>query len=85
MSINSWTYSDTARLIARPLTFRTGVSLQRSRRALHNVKYISNLDYSLRFKPDTYLAFDIIGEVVFSEPFGCLDEGEATEWARGNQ
>lgn len=31
---------------------------------------------------DTYLAFDIIGEVVFCEPFGCLGEGEATEWAR---
>ncbi|KAF2172592.1 hypothetical protein M409DRAFT_49150 [Zasmidium cellare ATCC 36951] len=30
----------------------------------------------------TYLAFDIIGEVVFSEPFGTLDEGENTQWAR---
>ncbi|THY15917.1 benzoate 4-monooxygenase cytochrome P450 [Aureobasidium pullulans] len=37
------------------------------------------IDFSNWF---TYLAFDIIGEVVFSEPFGCLDEGEATQWAQ---
>lgn len=30
---------------------------------------------------DTYVAFDVIGEVVFSEPFGCLDGKETTEWA----
>ncbi|KAL2192616.1 cytochrome P450 [Corynascus similis CBS 632.67] len=29
----------------------------------------------------TYLAFDIMGELCFAEPFGCLDQGSATEWS----
>ncbi|THY39206.1 hypothetical protein D6C98_10093 [Aureobasidium pullulans] len=33
------------------------------------------IDFSNWF---TYLAFDIISEVVFSEPFSCLDKGKAT-------
>lgn len=29
----------------------------------------------------TYTTFDIIGELCFAEPFGCLDSGEAGEWS----
>ncbi|KAK4611531.1 Cytochrome P450 monooxygenase abl2 [Fulvia fulva] len=38
------------------------------------------IDFSHWF---TYLSFDVIGEVVFGEPFSCLDDEEhATSWAR---
>ncbi|EME40285.1 hypothetical protein DOTSEDRAFT_74927 [Dothistroma septosporum NZE10] len=38
------------------------------------------IDFSNWF---TYLSFDVIGEVVFGEPFKCLDNDEgATAWAR---
>ncbi len=30
---------------------------------------------------DTYLAFDVMGELCFAEPFGCLDQASATEWS----
>ncbi|EJT70818.1 cytochrome P450 monooxygenase [Gaeumannomyces tritici R3-111a-1] len=30
----------------------------------------------------TYTTFDIIGDVCFAEPFGCLDAGRSNEWAR---
>ncbi|KAL8387041.1 hypothetical protein RB595_010201 [Gaeumannomyces hyphopodioides] len=30
----------------------------------------------------TYTTFDIIGDVCFAEPFGCLDAGQSNEWAR---
>lgn len=30
---------------------------------------------------DTYLAFDIMGDLCFSEPFGCLDQANSTEWS----
>ena len=30
---------------------------------------------------DTYLAFDIMGDLCFSEPFGCLDQASSTEWS----
>ncbi|KAF2691688.1 cytochrome P450 [Lentithecium fluviatile CBS 122367] len=29
----------------------------------------------------TYLAFDVMGELCFAEPFGCLDQASATEWS----
>ncbi|KAF7539197.1 hypothetical protein G7054_g2378 [Neopestalotiopsis clavispora] len=29
----------------------------------------------------TYVAFDIMGELCFAEPFGCLDQGSDTEWS----
>ncbi|KAI1865327.1 uncharacterized protein JN550_008375 [Neoarthrinium moseri] len=29
----------------------------------------------------TYVAFDIMGELCFAEPFGCLDQASATEWS----
>ncbi|GKT63323.1 cytochrome P450 monooxygenase [Colletotrichum tofieldiae] len=29
----------------------------------------------------TYLAFDIMGDVCFAEPFGCLGQASATEWS----
>ncbi|KAL7952709.1 cytochrome P450 [Trichoderma compactum] len=29
----------------------------------------------------TYLAFDIMGDLCFAEPFGCLDQASATEWS----
>ncbi|KAH8658201.1 cytochrome P450 [Xylariales sp. PMI_506] len=29
----------------------------------------------------TYAAFDIMGELCFAEPFGCLDQASATEWS----
>ncbi|KAI1361350.1 cytochrome P450 [Xylaria arbuscula] len=29
----------------------------------------------------TYAAFDIIGDLCFAEPFGCLDQESATEWS----
>jgi len=32
-------------------------------------------------RTDTYLAFDIMGELCFGEPFGCLDQASATEWS----
>ncbi|KAK8121369.1 hypothetical protein PG999_005489 [Apiospora kogelbergensis] len=30
---------------------------------------------------DTYLAFDIMGDLCFAEPFGCLDQATNTEWS----
>ena len=30
----------------------------------------------------TYTTFDIIGDLCFDEPFGCLDAGQATEWSK---
>ncbi|KAH8879884.1 cytochrome P450 monooxygenase [Thozetella sp. PMI_491] len=30
----------------------------------------------------TYLTFDIVGELCFAEPFGCLENGEATTWSK---
>ncbi|KAK3938485.1 cytochrome P450 [Diplogelasinospora grovesii] len=30
----------------------------------------------------TYTTFDMIGELCFAEPFGCLDQGQSTEWAQ---
>lgn len=30
---------------------------------------------------DTYTAFDVMGELCFAEPFGCLDQASATEWS----
>ncbi|KAF2655000.1 cytochrome P450 [Lophiostoma macrostomum CBS 122681] len=29
----------------------------------------------------TYLAFDVMGDLCFAEPFGCLDQASATEWS----
>ncbi|KAK0621459.1 cytochrome P450, partial [Bombardia bombarda] len=29
----------------------------------------------------THCTFDIIGELCFAEPFGCLDSGKATDWS----
>ncbi|KAI9685292.1 MAG: Cytochrome P450 monooxygenase abl2 [Bathelium mastoideum] len=29
----------------------------------------------------TYLAFDVMGELCFAEPFGCLDQASATNWS----
>ncbi|KAF2759745.1 cytochrome P450 [Pseudovirgaria hyperparasitica] len=29
----------------------------------------------------TYLAFDIMGDLCFAEPFGCLDQASATSWS----
>jgi cytochrome P450 len=30
----------------------------------------------------TYATFDMIGDLCFAEPFGCLDAGHETEWSR---
>jgi hypothetical protein len=30
---------------------------------------------------DTYLAFDIMGDLCFAEPFGCLEQASNTEWS----
>ncbi|KAK3322410.1 cytochrome P450 [Apodospora peruviana] len=30
----------------------------------------------------TYTTFDIIGELCFAEPFGCLESGEQTDWSQ---
>ncbi|KAI1269965.1 cytochrome P450 [Xylariaceae sp. FL1019] len=29
----------------------------------------------------TYLSFDLMGDLCFAEPFGCLDQASATEWS----
>ncbi|ORY16932.1 cytochrome P450 [Clohesyomyces aquaticus] len=29
----------------------------------------------------TYLAFDLIGELCFAEPFGCIDQASSTSWS----
>ncbi|PQE33493.1 cytochrome P450 monooxygenase protein [Rutstroemia sp. NJR-2017a WRK4] len=29
----------------------------------------------------TYVAFDVMGDLCFAEPFGCLDQASATEWS----
>ncbi|KAM3074943.1 Zeaxanthin epoxidase, chloroplastic [Clarireedia jacksonii] len=29
----------------------------------------------------TYLAFDMMGDLCFAEPFGCLDQASSTEWS----
>jgi cytochrome P450 len=31
---------------------------------------------------DTYTTFDIIGDLAFGEPFGCLDQRGQTDWSR---
>lgn len=36
------------------------------------------VDLSSWFK---YLTFDILGELTFAEPFGCLDQGADTKWS----
>ncbi|CCC10527.1 unnamed protein product [Sordaria macrospora k-hell] len=57
----------------------------------HIDKLIASL-HRLAGKPDevkavdmaawlTYTTFDIIGELCFAEPFGCLNSGEAGEWS----
>lgn len=30
---------------------------------------------------DTYIAFDVMGDLCFAEPFGCLDQASSTEWS----
>lgn len=30
----------------------------------------------------TYVAFNVMGDLCFAEPFGCLDQASATEWSR---
>ncbi|KAG4436050.1 Zeaxanthin epoxidase, chloroplastic [Cadophora sp. M221] len=30
----------------------------------------------------TFTTFDMIGDICFAEPFGCLDDGAANEWAK---
>lgn len=37
--------------------------------------------YPLTTDADTYLAFDMMGDLCFAEPFGCLDQASATEWS----
>lgn len=37
-----------------------------------------SIDFSSWF---TYLAFDMMGDACFAEPFGCLDQGASTEWS----
>lgn len=37
--------------------------------------------YWLTFHLDTYLAFDIMGDICFAEPFGCLDQASSTKWS----
>lgn len=37
--------------------------------------------YTTDWKADTYLAFDIMGDLCFAEPFGCLDQATNTEWS----
>lgn len=31
---------------------------------------------------DSFITFDVIGELSYGEPFGCLAQGSATEWAK---
>lgn len=41
-----------------------------------------HLDFAkLTAQVDTYLAFDMMGDLCFAEPFGCLDHASATEWS----
>ncbi len=35
----------------------------------------------LIYHPDTYVAFDLMGDLCFAEPFGCLDQASNTEWS----
>lgn len=30
---------------------------------------------------DTYTTFDLMGDLTFGKPFGCLDQGAATDWS----
>lgn len=30
----------------------------------------------------SYATFDIIGDLVFAEPFGCMEAGQSTEWSK---
>ncbi|KAL5348054.1 Zeaxanthin epoxidase, chloroplastic [Pseudogymnoascus australis] len=30
---------------------------------------------------NTYISFDVMGDLCFAEPFGCLDQASATEWS----
>ncbi|KAI1339593.1 cytochrome P450 [Xylariaceae sp. FL0016] len=41
----------------------------------------SFLTVELTIVTDTYLAFDVMGDLCFAEPFGCLSQGSATEWS----
>src|SRR5690348_7912997 len=53
-----------------PWTFQAGVSY-----ILGSVLLILNLHI------DTYIAFDVMGDLCFAEPFGCLDQASTTEWS----
>lgn len=37
---------------------------------------------SLILDPDSFITFDVIGDLSYGEPFGCLAQGSATEWAK---
>uniref|UniRef100_L7J1E3 Uncharacterized protein n=1 Tax=Pyricularia oryzae (strain P131) TaxID=1143193 RepID=L7J1E3_PYRO1 len=47
-----------------------------------NKESVNMGEWSPHTQPDTYTTFDIIGDICFAEPFGCLDGGESNEWAR---
>ncbi|KAI7909997.1 hypothetical protein M0657_008647 [Pyricularia oryzae] len=76
------------RALAAPFTNRALLQQQDILR-VHVDKLITALRAKARNKESvnmgewyTYTTFDIIGDICFAEPFGCLDGGESNEWAR---
>ncbi|KAH5391697.1 hypothetical protein HBI33_011140 [Parastagonospora nodorum] len=56
---------------------------------VHIIKLIAAIRNMIRAKQEvinmadwySYITFDVIGDLCFAEPFGCLDQGAATEWS----
>lgn len=51
--------------------------VQRLRERIHDCSTVGKIDISRWFKLCT---FDIIGNLAFGEPFGCLQKGEYHPW-----
>lgn len=44
--------------------------------------YVTDMVFFVVIGTDSFITFDVIGELSYGEPFGCLAQGSATEWAK---
>lgn len=49
---------------------------------VHGVERDTLLTWFFVIVTDSFITFDVIGELSYGEPFGCLAQGSATEWAK---
>ncbi|KAJ4386001.1 hypothetical protein N0V93_008892 [Gnomoniopsis smithogilvyi] len=47
---------------------------------LRRWNYIEKRSWNSRVS-DTYTTFDLMGDLTFGKPFGCLDQGSASDWS----